>query len=105
MKNFKYEWTLVQTNSLQHEHEQLIYRQDQRNHIACKELMSNVHFKTFSAYPIYEMIWEYCKEKNLNKESYLMRQIKFKFFFKCVTAVINWQCACEITLKSTIKIS
>lgn len=56
MKNFKYEWTLVQTNSLQHEHEQLIYRQDQRNHIACKELMSNVHFKTFSAYPIYEMI-------------------------------------------------
>ena len=35
---------LVQTNSLQHEHEQLIYRQDQRNHIACKELMSNVHF-------------------------------------------------------------
>ena len=45
------------------------------------------------------------KKKNLNKESYLMRQIKFKFFFKCVTAVINWQCACEITLKSTIKIS
>ena len=28
---FNHEWTLVQTYSLQHEHEQLIYRQDQRN--------------------------------------------------------------------------